>query len=97
MGVTFAREDPTEPIPVFDSLDEWNKQLGTKIHNLVTVSLHFLTRDDMPPIHFVDRCIVYPPAPTTPNFTTDIKILVYQEFPSNMGLVRNVGSSLRSH
>ncbi|KAJ2914050.1 hypothetical protein MD484_g6375, partial [Candolleomyces efflorescens] len=90
MGVTFARADPSEPIPVFKSIEEWETQLSTKIDNLVTISIHFLTRDDMPMVSSENGLVIYPRAPTTVGFTRNTKILIYQEFPSNTALVRNI-------
>lgn len=90
MGVILAREDPSQPIPVFKSLEEWTPVRSTKIHNLVGITKHFLMRDDMPCVDFVDGEVVYPPAPTTPDFTRDVKVLVYQDFTCFTPLVKNV-------
>ena len=58
-----------------------------KIDCLVCMVKHILTHDDMPPIKFEDGALVLGPAPATPTFTCDIKILIYQEFLAFIGLV----------
>ncbi|TFK17541.1 hypothetical protein FA15DRAFT_734316 [Coprinopsis marcescibilis] len=90
MGVTFTRENPSDPIPLFTSLSDWEAQKSTKIDCLVRMVQHILLRDDMPPIEFDECGPVFRPAPTNPNCTRNVKILIYQEFPSFIGLVRSV-------
>ncbi|RXW12649.1 hypothetical protein EST38_g13204 [Candolleomyces aberdarensis] len=90
MGVTFARADPDEPIPVFKTIKEWEQQMSTKINVLVIVSRYILTRDDMPPVRFENGAPVLSPAPTTLRFTREIKIVIYQEFPLYTALVINI-------
>ncbi|RXW12331.1 hypothetical protein EST38_g13525, partial [Candolleomyces aberdarensis] len=90
MGVTFARADPDDPIPVFKTIKEWEQQMSTKINVLVIVSRYILTRDDMPPVRFENGAPVLSPAPTTLRFTRDIKIVIYQEFPLYTLLAINI-------
>ncbi|RXW12447.1 hypothetical protein EST38_g13407 [Candolleomyces aberdarensis] len=91
MGVTFPREDPSDPIPVFKTIDEWKEQLGTKIHVLVQVSRYILTRDDMPPVRFENGALIFSRPPmTNVRFTREVKIVIYQEFPSYTSLVINI-------
>ncbi|TFK17447.1 hypothetical protein FA15DRAFT_605046 [Coprinopsis marcescibilis] len=90
MGVSFARETANASIPLFTSIADWEEKKSTKIDCLVRMVQHILLRDDMPPIEFVDGAPVFGPAPSSPTFTRDIKVLVYQEFPAFMGLVRSV-------
>jgi hypothetical protein len=89
MGVTFAKT-PDGPIPVFKTLPEWKELLSTKIDNLARISLHILTRDDMPLVYFLHGVCYYPAAPGGKGFTRMVKILIYIEFPSYSSLVRNV-------
>jgi hypothetical protein len=89
MGVTFAKS-PDSPIPVFKTLKEWKKLLSTKIDNLARISLHILTRDDMPLVYFLCGVCYFPAAPDGEHFTRLVKILIYIEFPSYSSLVRNV-------
>ncbi|RXW12083.1 hypothetical protein EST38_g13772 [Candolleomyces aberdarensis] len=89
MGVTFAKE-PDSPIPVFESLKQWSECLSTKIDTAARITIHVLTRDDMPLVYFEDGVCYYPSAPEVPVFTRHIKVLIYIEFPSYATLVRNV-------
>ncbi|RXW14683.1 hypothetical protein EST38_g11168 [Candolleomyces aberdarensis] len=89
MGVTFAKE-PDSPIPVFESLKQWSECLSTKIDTAARITIHVLTRDDMPLVYFEDGVCYYPSAPNIPVFTRHIKVLIYIEFPSYSTLVRNV-------
>ncbi|TFK16514.1 hypothetical protein FA15DRAFT_742895 [Coprinopsis marcescibilis] len=90
MGVTFPRENTSDPIPLFTSMADWEAQKSTKIDCLVRMVQHILLRDDMPPIEFKGGEAIFGPAPATPMFTQTVKILIYQEFPSFIGLVRSV-------
>ncbi|TFK19678.1 hypothetical protein FA15DRAFT_601103 [Coprinopsis marcescibilis] len=89
-GVTFAREPSDPPCPKFNTLEEWEDRKSSKIDCLVRMVQHILTRDDMPPVTFENGVPVFDPAPGSPTFTRDVKILIYQEFPSFIPLVRNV-------
>jgi hypothetical protein len=90
MGVTFAREDPDDPIPVFKTREEWEQQKSTKINTAVLVTEYFLQRDDVSPVEFQGGGPLFPALPSTPHFTRDVKVMVYQEWPSYTPLVRRV-------
>ncbi|RXW15947.1 hypothetical protein EST38_g9910 [Candolleomyces aberdarensis] len=90
MGVTFARPDTDDPLPVFKTIKEWEEQLSTKINVLVIVSRYILMRDDMPPVYFENGVPILSSTPSTPHFTRLFKIVIYQEFPSYTALVINI-------
>lgn len=75
MGVTFARVDTDSPLPVFNTIEGWEQQLGTKISVTVKISKYVLTRDDMPPVRFENGVPVLSPLPSTLRFTLEIKIV----------------------
>lgn len=80
-----------DPIPHFSSLEEWRPVLSTKIQSVADLCVHFLSRDDAPlPTVTSDGLLVFPPMPSTTNFSHQQKILIYQEYPSLGPLLRNV-------
>ena len=57
------------------------------------MSRHILTRDDAPQISFEDGVAIFPPMPALQPgqvVAKNTKVLIYQEFPSFSGLLRNV-------
>ena len=93
MCVGFARYNLEDPIPVFKALDDWEKQKSTKIDTCARMCRHLLARDDCPEMLFENGAVTFPPIPA-PNpgeqVSQDVKILIYQEFPSLGPLLRNV-------
>ncbi|EAU80360.1 hypothetical protein CC1G_12776 [Coprinopsis cinerea okayama7 len=88
--VTFAREDPNESIPEFETLEAWEERKSTKIDTVVKVAKWLTSRDDAPIPEFHEGEVIYPDPPASSTFTRNRKVLVYQEFPSFTGLVRNI-------
>ncbi|TFK59812.1 hypothetical protein BDN72DRAFT_780239 [Pluteus cervinus] len=93
MGVGFARRHLEEPIPKFATLDAWLVQKSTKFDLCARLCKHILLRDDAPEVVFEDGGATFPDVPPLlPGETVlqETKILIYQEFPSLGGLLRNV-------
>ena len=92
-GVCFAREDPSEPIPHFESLEQWEEVKSTKIDTCCRLVKHLLSRDNVPEPVFQDGEIFFPaisepePGREAPK---EHKILIYQEFPMFCALLLNV-------
>lgn len=90
MCVGYARYDLSDDIPVFVTMEEWLAKKSTKFDICVRISLYLLVRDDAPDIEVKDGDVFFPPMPEGKYFTRLNKILIYQEFPSLGGLLRNV-------
>lgn len=93
MCVGFARLSLEDSIPTFETLAQWEEKKSTKIDVCARMCKHILTRDDAPKMKFEDGAVIFPPIPPpTPGekISKDIKILIYQEFPSLGPLLRNV-------
>ncbi|TFK62822.1 hypothetical protein BDN72DRAFT_776663 [Pluteus cervinus] len=92
-GVGYARYNTEDPIPKFDTLEQWRERKSTKFDACARMCQHILSRDDAPEMIFQDGDIVFPEAPPLPPGTEPqqkIKILIYQEFTSLGPLLRNV-------
>lgn len=93
MCVGFARLNLEDPIPTFESLEQWEQQKSTKLDTCARMCRHLLARDDAPEMLFENGTVVFPPIPTPSpgeKVSQEDKILIYQEFPSLGPLLRNV-------
>lgn len=88
----FAREDPEEAIPHFNSLEEWEPVKSTKLDTAARLCQYFLQRDGLPIPAFADGRVQFPPLPlvNAGTATNDGKIVVFTEFPSMISLFTNV-------
>jgi hypothetical protein len=91
-AVAFARDDPSEAIPVFKNLEEWEPIKSTKLDLCARICQYILSSDSAPQIHFEDGVPIFPPIVPSRAETQETKVLIYQEFPSFTGLLRNVSS-----
>ena len=99
MGATYPRLSLTDPIPRFNSLEEWDSHKSTKVDICACMCRHLLSRDDAPEMSLRDGQVIFPDIPPpTPgeNVQKEIKILIYQEFPSFGPLLRDVRALLSS-
>uniref|UniRef100_A0A0W0GC69 Uncharacterized protein n=1 Tax=Moniliophthora roreri TaxID=221103 RepID=A0A0W0GC69_MONRR len=97
MGVVFAKENPDDPNPKFQTLEEWYKVKSTKMDTTARVCQHYLTRDDMPDVEFVDGEAVFPSAPLTELedvISQSRRILIYSEFSGMHSVLKNVRAPL---
>lgn len=72
---------------------EWQAKKSTKVDVCARLCLHLLSRDDAPPVDFKDGGVVFPPIPASApgeKISQNLKILIYQEFPSFGPMVRDV-------
>ena len=93
LGAGYARLDTHDPLPKFNTLEEWLPKKSTKMDACARICQHLLSRDDAPdPILENGQIIFPPPPPLQPGETPkqSVKILIYQEFPSLGPLLRNV-------
>jgi hypothetical protein len=91
--VCYAKQDPSEPNPVFKTMEEWQAAKSTKMDVCAQLCQYYLSRDDAPDVEFENGKPVFPILPSlaegiVPTRTT--KILIYSEFPSMTGLLINV-------
>ncbi|KJA15384.1 hypothetical protein HYPSUDRAFT_207935 [Hypholoma sublateritium FD-334 SS-4] len=91
-SVMFAREDPEDAIPYFDSLEEWEPVKSTKLDTAARLCQYFLQRDGLAIPTFGDGRVHFPPLPSANEeaVTHDDKIVVFTEFPSMIGLFINI-------
>ncbi|KJA20680.1 hypothetical protein HYPSUDRAFT_203649 [Hypholoma sublateritium FD-334 SS-4] len=91
-SVMFAREDPEEAIPYFDSLEEWEPVKSTKLDTAARLCQYFLQRDGLAVPTFGDGRVDFPALPSVDEeaATNDDKVVVFTEFPSMIGLFINI-------
>lgn len=90
----YAKENPDDPNPVFDSLLKWEMAKSTKMDACAKICQHYLSRDDVADVDFKDGQLVLPTTDnTSPAFTQNRRVLIYSEFPSMTPILRNVGAS----
>lgn len=92
-SVVYARENPQDEIPVFKSLDEWERLKSTKLDTAARLCRYLLTRDDLPTPKFKDGTVAFPEIPPVREGETisqNCKIVVFSEFPSMISLFKNV-------
>jgi len=92
--VSYAKEDPASPNPVFKTLDDWEKKKSTKMDACAQICKHYLHHDDVGDVEFHDGQLVFPHKggfhPKTQGHKRKRKILIYSEFPSLTSLLKNV-------
>ncbi|KAJ8690094.1 hypothetical protein PTI98_012931 [Pleurotus ostreatus] len=79
-----------DPIPHFNSLEEWQPMKSTKIQSAVDLCVHFLASDEAGMPYVLDGVLVLPPMPDEATPSRQNKILIYQEYPSLGPLLRNI-------
>jgi len=96
-AVSYAQDNPDDPLPVFTSLSEWEPVKSTKMDVCVRICKHYLSCDDILNVEFVDGSPVFPELPPTEApkpFTANRKILIYSESPNVTTLLQNVRTQL---
>lgn len=91
LAIVFAKETPDADIPKFSSIEQWEPFKSTKTDVCARICRHLLSRDDAPEAIFEDGKPVFPQPPILKQgeaITQDNRILVYQEFTSLCGLLR---------
>ncbi|KAK7434927.1 hypothetical protein VKT23_019930 [Stygiomarasmius scandens] len=87
-SVAYARDDPNQPYPMFNSISEWEPVQSTKMTTTAKICRHYLQADDVEDVRFENGMAVFPESSVTGTATR--KILVYAEFPSITPLLQNV-------
>lgn len=96
----YARRNLEEPVPRFNTLEQWEEKKSTKIDTCARLCRHLLTRDDAPEIEVVNGEVKFPPFPSlqpgeSPQKTT--KILISMELTCLGPLLRNVSQHLNHY
>jgi TATA-binding protein-associated factor len=94
--LSYAKDDPDAPNPSFSSLQEWLPVKSTKMDVTAQIAQYYLSDDGVPDVEFKDGQPVFAsiPRPSPGQIVSqNRKILIFSEFPSMTGLLRNVGSS----
>jgi Helicase conserved C-terminal domain len=91
--VLYARRNLEEPVPHFDTLEQWEEKKSTKVDTCARLCRHLLTRDDAPEIVVVDGEVHFPPFPSlqpaeSPQTTN--KLIISMELTCLGPLLRNV-------
>lgn len=91
-SVVYARDHPNDAIPVFKSLQEWEKLKSTKLDTAARLCRYLLTRDDLPVPTFENGTVNLdiPPTREGETITQNCKIVVFAEFSSMISLFKNV-------
>ena len=91
-SVMFARENPEDTIPYFNSLEEWEPVKSTKLDTAARLCQYFLQQDGLPIPTFADGGVHFPSVSLVDEVkaTKDLKIVVFTEFSSMIGLFINV-------
>jgi hypothetical protein len=95
MATGYAKDDPNEHIPKFNNIEEWDKCKSTKMDVCTKICQHLLTRDDALDVEFQEGVPIFPPFPDSVEgiaVPRKNRILIYQEFPSLGGLLRQVST-----
>ena len=93
----YAKENPADPDPVFESLDQWEAEKSTKMDICARICRHYLSRDDVEDVGFEHGQLFLPTFdPLGRPFTQNRRVLIYSEFPSMAPILRNV-SALAGH
>lgn len=86
--------------PTFKTLDEWEPVKSTKMDVCAKLCQYYLQRDDVPDVEFKDGRPIFPkirlPQPGQV-ITQNRKLLIFAEFPSMTGLLRNVRTPFITH
>ncbi|KXN81812.1 Chromatin-remodeling complex ATPase chain isw-1 [Leucoagaricus sp. SymC.cos] len=93
LAVGFAKDDVDDPLPTIKSLEEWEPIKSTKMDVCARVCAHYLSRDDVLDVEFVNGEPIFPATPTSED--TEIlktrRIIIYTEFPSMAPLLTKAG------
>jgi len=95
-AVSYAQDDPDAPLPTFKSLSEWEPVKSTKMDVCAKICRHYLSRDDIPDVEFVDGHVLIPELLPVGTVTTERKILIFSESPVMTTLLQNVSLALPS-
>lgn len=93
MAVGYARDNPNDEIPYFQTLAQWVPLKSTKMDMCARMCVHLLSRDDAPPLVFEGGSVTFNPIPETQPgeiIKRDTKIVIYQEFTCLGSLLQNV-------
>lgn len=94
LTLCFPKTDPGSPNPDIKSKDEWNRIKSTKMDVCAQICQHYLLRDDVPDVEFIDGKPVFPKLKPSKGSSKIRKILIYSEFPSMTSLLVKVRSFL---
>jgi hypothetical protein len=95
-AVSYAQEDPDAPLLKFTSLSEWEPVKSTKMVVCAKICQHYLSRDNVPDVEFVNGHVlipILPPAAVDEAITRQRKILIYSESPIMTTLLQNVSTA----
>ena len=81
MCVGFAHFNLEDPIPVFKTLDNWEKQKSTKIDTCARMCRHLLARDDGPEMLFENGAVTFHPIPAPNPGNQPIRVNNWPGFP----------------
>ncbi|KAF5339073.1 hypothetical protein D9758_016463 [Tetrapyrgos nigripes] len=88
-----AKAKPRRSLPVFTSIEEWEKVQSTKMTVTAQVAAYYLQRDDVLDVTFEGKKPNFPDLPPLlPGVqpTRTRRILIYAEFPSVAPLLQNI-------
>lgn len=80
MGATYSRLSLSDDIPLFDTLDDWQRHGSTKLDTCAKMCQHILSRDDAPDMIFEDGQVTFPDLPMPKageKLSQERKILIY--------------------
>ena len=89
--VGYLKSDPDGPYPVFNTMDKWQQQKGTKLDVLARICRHYLSADDVPDVYFENGAPVFPPCVPVPGeISRNCRVIIFANFSSMAGLMQNV-------
>lgn len=91
-----AIEDPDEPLPDLIYMEDWDAIKSTKLDAFAKICSHYLARDDVDQISFVDGELVVPAisADSAKVYTRTRRVCAYLEFVRYKPLVEQVSMSI---
>jgi len=97
MSATYPRLSMTDKIPRFKTREDWESCKSTKVDVCARMCLHLISRDDAPRMVFEDGAVIFPEVPKPMHgerVSQELKIVIFQDFPSFGPLVRDVRTLL---
>lgn len=92
----YATEDPDASLPRLNSMEDWVAIKSTKLDAFAQICSHYLARDDVDQVSFVDGELVVPPIPadSAKVYTRTRRVCAYIEFVRYKPLIEQVSMSI---
>ncbi|KAG6839498.1 hypothetical protein C0991_002138, partial [Blastosporella zonata] len=92
VSIVWEKENPGDPYPTFKDLAEWQPVKTTKLDVAARVCQHYVSRDDVEDVQFVDGLPVFPVRSAVPGETISCsrRIIMFAHFSSMAAFIKNI-------